>query len=324
MSKGLEFEKSSQEVGEMLQERAREWVGAYSRETFQEVSGEFPRSQPQDEGQNTELCPQSKTHLPEVNDMELTMSLADQTFGHLVSDSGEIDWDAFMGQFTTSSTENQGASETAQQATEAQTIDVDVRASALEVGPSQQDRRPIAAAATAETDQHDASMTKSAIPALYDDSGYGSLPAKSMATGKLDGTMLRQEEPMERARPNSGTDEAVGTATVFSDANSILGHPSLDQYVIAFAGQLAACQPPGFDAMVTGGSLDRHLKAFAVRLSHESTERPQRHLAYIASRFRRSVKQKELERPRTEMGIANSLCVTQRHHKPSSALYACE
>ena len=90
-----------------------------------------------------------------------------------------------------------------------------------------------------------------------------------MATGKLESIMVRQEESMERVRPDSGTDEAVETATIFSDANSILGHPRLGQYVMAFANQLVACQPPGFETKIPGGSLDRLLKAFAVRLSHE-------------------------------------------------------
>jgi len=116
-----------------------------------------------------------------------------------------------------------------------------------------------------------------------------------MATGKLEGAMVGQAQAMERVQPDGGTDKAMETATVFSDANSILGYPSLDQYVMAFADQLEACQPPGCETKILGEILDRLLKALAVRLSHESTERPQQHLAYIAYRFRRSVNRKDPE-----------------------------
>ncbi|KAK3339826.1 hypothetical protein B0T25DRAFT_466620 [Lasiosphaeria hispida] len=129
-----------------------------------------------------------------------------------------------------------------------------------------------------------------AILPLCNDSGYGSLAARSVATGKFQDTAVQQ--PTDLPRPYSGTDEAMETASVLSNNNSILRNPNLDRYISAFADQLAACVPPGFGATTTRtttGGLDHLLKVFAVRLSHESTERPQRHLMYIAYRFRSDI-----------------------------------
>ena len=137
-----------------------------------------------------------------------------------------------------------------------------------------------------------------ATPYLCNDSGYGSLAARSTAAGKFEGAEGQQSS--ETHRPCSGIVEAMETMSVFSDANSILGNPDIDRYISAFADQLAASAPPGFDATTTG-VLDHLLEAFAVRLSYESTERPQRHLTYIAYRFRRSVK-----RPYASFNIMNT------------------
>ena len=129
-----------------------------------------------------------------------------------------------------------------------------------------------------------------------DDSGYGSLAAKSVAIGKLDTLSERQEAAHAFSSSSSvlkTTEEAYETATVFSDASSLLQRPDVDKYLSSFANELSSCIPPEFVMHNARGDIslvfDHLLKSFAIRLGHESAARPQRQLVYLVYKFRRSV-----------------------------------
>lgn len=124
-----------------------------------------------------------------------------------------------------------------------------------------------------------------------DDSGYGSLATKSVTLGKLT-TIQELDEPAQNMADVSTDAEAQETRTIFSDAASLCQHPDVDQYITAFANELACYIPPELDASdpsKISPVLDHLLKAFAVRLGHESPGPLQRQLMYLVYRFRRSV-----------------------------------
>ncbi|UNI19548.1 hypothetical protein JDV02_005728 [Purpureocillium takamizusanense] len=119
------------------------------------------------------------------------------------------------------------------------------------------------------------------------DSGYGSLETKSTAHGKL-----------QAIQEHQGTDsidnqeEADELQTIYSDASSLLQHPDIDKYISAFADVLSRSLPSEFDesdAERVFSALPSLLRAFAVRLGYESSERMPRQLMYLVSRFRSEI-----------------------------------
>ncbi|GAB1315216.1 hypothetical protein MFIFM68171_05426 [Madurella fahalii] len=122
----------------------------------------------------------------------------------------------------------------------------------------------------------------------YDDSGYGSLAAKSVALGTLN-AVQELDEPVHNVAGASPDAEAQDARTVFSDAASLCQHPDVDKYITAFANELACTIPPEFDPSDPSGVslvFDRLLKEFAVWFGHESSGRIQRQLMYLVYRFR--------------------------------------
>lgn len=97
-----------------------------------------------------------------------------------------------------------------------------------------------------------------------------------MSKGKLDA--IQEAEELDE------------TQTVYSDASSLLQLPDMNNYISAFANELSCSLPPDFDAndlKRISSTLPLLLKAFGVRLGHESTEPKQRQLVYLVCRFRK-------------------------------------
>jgi len=129
------------------------------------------------------------------------------------------------------------------------------------------------------------------VPPSIHDSGYGSLPTKSLATGKFD-TVLTVREREEAMHSLSGLDaieEEAETRTVFSDTSSLLQRPDINRYIASLADELSFCIPPEFSKRNAGNGflvLEHVFKSFAVRLGHEDSRGPQRQLMYLVYRFR--------------------------------------
>ncbi|KAK4161145.1 hypothetical protein QBC43DRAFT_218302 [Cladorrhinum sp. PSN259] len=123
------------------------------------------------------------------------------------------------------------------------------------------------------------------------DSGYGSSAARSVAIGKLD-TVQGREEAAHTFNVFDATEEAYETATVFSDAASLLQRPDTNKHISWFVYELACCIPLEFGMRNAGNVpsiLDHFLRSFAIRLGHANAPRPQRQLMYLVYRFRHDI-----------------------------------
>ncbi|KAK1753821.1 hypothetical protein QBC47DRAFT_387182 [Echria macrotheca] len=121
-----------------------------------------------------------------------------------------------------------------------------------------------------------------------DDSGYGSLAAKSVALGSLDTVQEPEEAAVETMLPSADEDNR----TLFSGATSLLQNADVDKYILAFANELASWIPPEFvtsNPVEVEQDLDSLLKAFAIRLGYESRGHLERQLMYLVYRFRSEI-----------------------------------
>ncbi len=112
---------------------------------------------------------------------------------------------------------------------------------------------------------------------INNDFAYGSLETNPKVRDKLEAI----QEAQEAAAIVCDEEDK------YSEAPSLLQHPGIVKYISSFAAELSASLPPDFDTDELESTLPSLLKAFAVRLGHESTLRIQRQIMYLVHRFRK-------------------------------------
>ncbi|KAI2606644.1 hypothetical protein GGR54DRAFT_652332 [Hypoxylon sp. NC1633] len=129
--------------------------------------------------------------------------------------------------------------------------------------------------------ENNSDFREAGVPSSYGkDSGYKSLETE-LVTHKIEGN----QQYIDGTHQGN---EILETRTVYSKAESLLYHPDIDNYITAFATELANSIPLelwGSNLEKISSALPSLLKAFAIKFGQENSENLSRQLMYLVYRF---------------------------------------